>query len=154
MRAGFQTLTDSDKVNPQFFKALSPEALGELLGMAAVWDPLDRERLTRWASGTESVIAWDSVGDMRLLGRLVELVRQPGSSGQQPFQSIYVLVDPVIDTETDALRAQPILKLLVNDSTLLHLPYVAFKFFLPIELGASLLDTADPRSSSVSSQRR
>ncbi len=146
LRAGFQTLTDSDKVKPTFFKALSPDTCGELLSMAAAFaDPLDRARIARWASGSESVTAWDNVSDVRLLGRFAELIRQLGSSGQQPFQSICILVDPVIDTETDALRTQLILKLLVNDSMLFHLPYIAFKFFLPTELGTSLLATVDPR---------
>ena len=146
LRAGFQTLTDSDKVKPYFFKRLSPEVCSELLSMAAAFaDTVDQEQLARLMPGADDVKAWHKVGDMRLLSRFVELIRQLGFSGQQPFKSIYVLVDPAIDTETDAMRAQPLLRLLVNDSALLHLPYVAFKFFLPIELGASLLDAADPR---------
>jgi hypothetical protein len=143
LRAGIRVLADKDKIAPRFFDSLSHTDRGTLLSMARAFaDSVDLERLGQVLLVPEPKIQWDRAPHTRSLDEFVRLVRLLGPSDQQHFESVYVLVDPVIDADETGVLS--LLKQLANDGSLLRRPNLAFKFFLPKDVGAPLLVAVDP----------
>jgi len=80
-----------------------------------------------------------------MLNALAELVVQLGRSAERTYDSIYILVDRVDETTAGPQAGATLLKSLVGQRALLESPNVAFKFFLPFEVGEALRHTVDLR---------
>ena len=66
-----------------------------------------------------------------------------GASEKRRYESLYVLVDRVDETAAGVAGALPLLRSLVVKGGLLGSQRVAFKFFLPHDIGEQLLTAAE-----------
>ncbi len=142
LRAGMGALVLAHQDKPALFNALSPRARSELLSMAAEFAPADCETLRILIGGPEARTRWEKVTDIELIDHFVNLVKQLSPSSQRHYESVYVLVDPVVNAEIEAASA--LFRLLAGDAALLSRPGVAFKFFLPAAIAVPLRKAVDP----------
>jgi hypothetical protein len=78
---------------------------------------------------------WTSLSPREILHRFCRLIRAMG------WESVYVLLDRVDELAATADKVEGAVELLqplVADQPLLAMPHIAFKFFLPIEVGSAL----------------
>jgi hypothetical protein len=83
-------------------------------------------------------IDWHQLSPVELLGTLVEIILKLAAPGQQPFQSIYILVDRVDEAACGLPGAALMLHHLVSEGALLEMSRVAYKFFVPLQVMAEL----------------
>lgn len=141
VRAVLQTLADD--MPPAFFDPLPPTETALLLGLIAEFaSPVVRLKLARCVSGEAAAIPWNDLSAAEILTTLVGIVRRLGVSEKSCYEALYLLVDRADETEFGAAALLPILKPLIATGSLLNLPGLAFKFFLPVELGEQLLAAA------------
>jgi hypothetical protein len=138
VRAGLRVL--ADEVPPAFFDLLDEDQRGLLQGLAASFaDPLARMKLGRLTPAVAVQLKWEQFSPVELLDTFAQLVLQMGASERRRYESLYVLVDRVDETAAGAAGALSLLKPLAIEGALLGLPRVAFKFFLPHDIGEQLL---------------
>jgi len=141
VRAVLQTLADDTP--PAFFDPLPPTETALLLSLIAEFaNPVVRLKLARCVSGEATAIAWRDLSAAEILTTLVSIVQRLGASEKNCYEALYLLVDRADETEFGAAALLPILKPLIATGSLLNLPGLAFKFFLPVELGEQLLADA------------
>ncbi len=144
VRGGLRAL--ADEVPPAFFALLDEEQRGLLQSVAGCFaDPLARTKLGRLAPAAATEMPWEQFSPVELLDTFAGLVTQLGGSDKRRYESLYVLVDRVDETAAGMAGALPLLRSLVVEGALLGLPRVAFKFFLPRDIGEQLLTVAEVR---------
>ncbi len=142
VRAGLRVL--ADEVPPAFFALLDEDQCGLLQGLAASFaDPLARMKIGRFAPASPILMAWEQFSPIELLETFADLVLRLGASDKRRYESLYVLVDRVDETAVGAAGALPLLRSLVVKGGLLGSQRVAFKFFLPDDIGEQLLVGAE-----------
>jgi DNA-binding response OmpR family regulator len=112
-------------------------------------DPLTKLRLAPLLKAKAIVIPWDHLSPRELLETFARLVMRLGETALVRYQSLYILVDRVEETSLGAVGAVQILKPLVAEGPLLEASGVAFKFFLPTEVGQRLQEEASLRPDRV-----
>lgn len=107
-----------------------------LLGFANEFgDSVSQFQIATALAGTEARLDWESLSlqeILRTFSRLVLNMRR---------EAIYVLVDRVDEmreTADDPQMSVALLEPLVAEQSLLEMPHIAFKFFLPTEVGIAL----------------
>ena len=101
--------------------------------------------------GNESLdISLLSMSALEILTSLIKLLTQLGPSDKSHYEVIYVLIDRVDETELGPDAAVDVLKPLLSQKPLLEAPGIAFKFFLPLEVGECLQQTVGLRKDRVS----
>lgn len=93
---------------------------------------------------------WDRLSSRETLEIFADLVVQMG------YRAIYVLVDRVDEfpeTAGDVAKAVALLRPLVADQPLLEMKHVAFKFFLPTQVGEALREAVTVRTDRVPWQK-
>ena len=131
--------TLAEDVPPTYFDLLEEMDRALLMGYAAEFaDPISRLKLGRILPDEPVQLDWDALSPLEMLESLAELVIQLGQSPEARYQALYVLVDRVDETAAGPKAAVPLLKPLVSEGPLLQMAHVAFKFFLPIEVGEHL----------------
>lgn len=121
---------------------------GELLrGYAAEFaDPVTALRVARLLPDFEPTrLEWGALSSLETLHNFTELVTHLGKLPGTDYEAIYVLVDRVDETAAGYEAALPLLKPLVSEGTLLEMEHLAFKFFLPVEVGEQLRHTVSLR---------
>lgn len=141
VRVTLQTL--AEEVPPAFFDPLAPTEIALLLSLATTFaSPVVRLKLGQFVTGEAAAISWDDLSAVEILTTLVAIVQRLGVSEKSRYEAIYLLVDRADETELGEAALLPILKPLITAGNLLNLPGLAFKFFLPVELGEQLLAVA------------
>jgi hypothetical protein len=141
LRAGLRALVD--EAPPAFFSLLNDEQRSVLQGLAACFaDPYTQMKLAQLAPAAAIQLPWEQFSPVELLDVFADLVTQLGTSERHRYQAIYVLVDRVDETAAGPAGALALLKPLAIEGALLGIPHVAFKFFLPLDIGEQLLDAA------------
>lgn len=144
VRAGLRVLADD--VPPVFFSLLEEEERGLLQGLAAQFaDPLAGVKLGRWAPAEAITLEWKSFSPVELLDLFAGVVTRLGASERHRYESLYILVDRVDETALGAAGALPLLGPLAVEGALLGIRRVAFKFFLPQDIGEQLIAAAGVR---------
>ncbi len=144
VRAGLRVL--AEEVPPAFFSLLIGEPRGLLLGLAAAYaDPLTAAKLGRLAPADAIGLSWEQFTPVELLDAFAGLVTQLGANERRRYESLYILVDRADETAAGAAGALPLLRPLAVEGALLGIPHVAFKFFLPRDIGEQLLAAAEVR---------
>lgn len=143
VRAGLRAL--SDDVPPALFAPLDGEQRQMLQTLAAAFaDGKSVLRLARFAPAEPLTLNWDRFSPVELLELFADVVLQLGIE-KRHYESVYVLVDRVDETAAGPEGAVALLRSLVVQGGALGSPHVAFKFFLPREIGEQLLAAADIR---------
>jgi len=129
----------AEDVPPTYFDLLGEIERALLMGYASVFaDPISRLKLGQILPDEPIDLNWDALSPLETLQTLAGLVTQLGQSSEARYQALYVLVDRVDETSAGPEAAVALLKPLVSESPLLEMAHVAFKFFLPIEVGGQL----------------
>lgn len=102
-------------------------------------NPAVKHKLAQIIPGDFVQVDWNSFSPLETLAQLVRLVRQLGPSRERRFEAMYILVDRTDETPKGAAGALSLLQPLVADNVLLGVPGLAFKFFLPLDVGQPLL---------------
>jgi DNA-binding winged helix-turn-helix (wHTH) protein len=108
-------------------------------------DAISRLRLRAVLPHPPASIDWDSLSARETLEVISRLVTKLGRSSSDTYESVYVLVDRVDESAAGPKAAVPLLEPLVREGPLLEMPHMAFKFFLPIEVGQELRQTVNLR---------
>jgi DNA-binding winged helix-turn-helix (wHTH) protein len=112
-------------------------------------DPVSKLRLAPLLKAEAVAISWGHLSPRESMETFARLITKLGQTSQVRYQSLYVLVDRVEETPLGAPGAVRILQPLVADGPLLEASGVAFKFFLPIEVGQRLHEEASLRPDRV-----
>jgi DNA-binding winged helix-turn-helix (wHTH) protein len=78
---------------------------------------------------------WERLTARELLESIAAIVTHMGPQKDMRYDALYVLVDCVDETRVGADAAAALLEPLIRERSLLEMPNLAFKFFLPIEVG-------------------
>lgn len=136
-------------------KHASPERLESLKGQnrrvlatfaREFFDPATRSEDPLAVGNKAATWDWAGLSPKEILERFCQLVSALG------WDSVYILVDQVDETSTtagSAARSVDLLQPLVEEPTLLAMSHLAFKFFLPLEVGAELQDRVPIRQDRV-----
>ncbi len=144
LRAGLRALADD--VAPPSLDQLSEGDRALLQSMAEAFaDPIAQQKLALSAPAAVSQIRWERFEPSEALDAFASLVTRLGWSKRRRYESLYVLVDRVDETLAGAAGALPLLRPLIFEGGLLDIPHIAFKFFLPVEIGEQLLADAAVR---------
>jgi hypothetical protein len=136
-RATFKTLAND--VPPTYFDLLDQPERRLLMSYAVAFaDPLSQAKLAQIISAEPLQLNLAALSPLETLQTLANLVMQLGLSTEARYQALYILVDRVDETALGPQAAVPILKPLVSQGPLLETGGVAFKFFLPKEVGEQL----------------
>ena len=129
----------TEDVPSTYFDLLNPVDRGLLMGCAAEFaDPVSRLKLGQLLSAEPVSLNWQALSPLETLHLLGEMVTKLGQSPEARYQALYVLIDRVDETKTGSKAAVPLLKPLVSERPLLEASNVAFKFFIPVEVGERL----------------
>ncbi|MBN2005491.1 MAG: winged helix-turn-helix transcriptional regulator [Anaerolineae bacterium] len=129
----------ADEVPALLFDRLEEMDRGLLMGYAlAFGDPIAHLKLTKVIPDPPIQLDWEQLTPIETLTTLANLVVQLGDSAGKTYEAIYILVDCVDETSAGAQSAAALLYPLVNEQTVLETPHLAFKFFLPVEVGEAL----------------
>ena len=129
----------ANEVPAIYFDHLDEMERAFLAGYAqAFGDPISQLKLSQIIPAQPLSLNWDTLSPLETLSTLADLVVQLGQTKQNTYQSIYILVDCVDETSAGPQAAAALLQSLVSERTILEAPHVAFKFFLPLEVGRSL----------------
>jgi len=112
-------------------------------------DPFSGSRLLKLLNSDPLDIALGTLSALEILTFLVKFVTQLGESEINHYQVVYLLVDRVDESALGSEAAISILKPLINQKPLLEAPGIAFKFFIPLEVGLNLQKTVDIRTDRV-----
>ncbi len=135
----------ADFVPAIYFDHLGEMERGLLAGYAqAFGDPLAQLKLAQIIPAQPLQLNWDALSPLETLSTLSGLVVQLGQTKQNTYKSLYILVDGVDDTSA-GFHAAALLRPLVSERTVLETPHVAFKFFLPVQVGEALQQVVDLR---------
>jgi DNA-binding winged helix-turn-helix (wHTH) protein len=136
----------ADEVPPTYFDLLDEMERAMLGGYADTFaDPISHLKLGRIVPDKPVGLDWEALSPIETLGTLAELITRLGQSAESRYQAIYVLVDRVDETAAGPEAAMALLKPLVSEGPLLEMANVAFKFFLPIQVGEQLRQTVNLR---------
>lgn len=138
VRATLHTLAED--VPALYFDLLKDELERSLLmGYVEEFaDQFTRLKLARIVKNDPVELAWDRSSPREILETLANLVTQLGQSPEARYQSLYILVDRVDETAAGPQAAAPLLAPLVSEGPLLETARIAFKFFLPLQVGEQL----------------
>lgn len=135
-----------DDVPPTYFDNLEGIGRGLLMGYAAAFaDPISHVKLGQIIREKPITLDWNSLSPRETLATLAEMVCQLGQSTDAKYQALYILVDRVDESAAGPKAAVPLLKPLVIEGPLLEMSHLAFKFFLPIEVGEQLRQAVNLR---------
>ena len=127
------------EVPPTYFDLLKEMEQSLLLGYIVTFaDPISQARLRQILPGEPMMLDWGALSSSEMLSTLAGLVTQLGQSPESRYQALYVLVDRVDETSAGPEAAIQLLTPLVSAGPILEMSNVAFKFFLPIEVGEAL----------------
>jgi len=133
-----------------FFDFLEGEERTLLSAYAARFaDPVIQFKLARRLQGAHADLPLDGMSAVELLTQLAQLVARLGSSQDHGYEALYVLVDKVDESAAGAAAAISLLRPLVEEGALMVMPPVAFKFFLPVEVGERLREVVEVRTDKV-----
>ncbi len=113
--------------------------------MQSFADPISKVKLARIFQDAPLDINWQELSSVELLTTLAEIFVHLGQTPERTYQSLYILVDRVDETPAGPDIAGTLLEPLITDKVLLNAPNVAFKFFLPLEVGQNLHSIANLR---------
>jgi len=134
--------TLAEDVPPTYFDLLEGIDRSLLMGYVTRFaDPVTRLKLSRIVQEEAVQLSWDDLSPLETLETLTEIATHMGQSSDVRYQALYVLVDRVDETSAGPEAAVPLLRPLVSQGPLLEMAYLAFKFFLPIEVGEQLRQT-------------
>lgn len=137
----------AEDIPPDNLEALSETNRKLLIGFAQEFaDSVSRFQIASVIGDTGAELDWEGLSPQEILQSLARLVVNMGR------EAMYVLVDRVNEMPemaTDPKKPVALLKSLVADQPLLEMPNVAFKFFLPITVGAALQDSVPIRRDRV-----
>ena len=118
-------------------------------------DPLSKLKLRPALNTQPLLLPWEELSPAEMLGAIAQIPTQLGPAElakthadhkeEHHYQSLYILVDRVDETPGGSQAAVSILSPLLGDRLLLETPNVAFKFFLPAEVGQQLQEHIDLR---------
>ncbi len=134
-----------DEVPAIYFDHLDETGCRLMAGYAhAFGDPIAQLKLSQIIAAQPLQLDWDALSPLETLNTLSELVLKLGQTPQNTYKSLYILVDCVDETSLGP-QAAALLQPLVSERTVLETPHVAFKFFLPAEVGEALRGIVDLR---------
>ncbi len=137
-----------------YFDLLDDLERGILMGYIAEFgDPISRLKWERILATAPLALEWEKLSPSETLQTLSNLVVKLGRSPDATYQALYVLVDRVDETAAGPDAAVALLRPLVADRLLLETEHVAFKFFIPEEVGHSLEQVVDLRPDRVCIRR-
>jgi DNA-binding response OmpR family regulator len=116
--------------------------------MGAFADPLRCLSLSKRLE-TEGVpidLDWRRLTARELLETIATLIASMGPNEEMHYDALYILVDCVDETRAGPEAAVPLLEPLIRERPLLEMPKIAFKFFLPLDVGARLQQRVTLRS--------
>ncbi|HDQ73905.1 MAG TPA: winged helix family transcriptional regulator [Chloroflexi bacterium] len=129
----------AEDVPPTYFDLLTPRERGLLVSCARAFaDPISALALGEILSDEAIPLDWETFTPLETLNTVAQLVTRLGQSPDARYEALYILVDRVDETLAGPSAAIPLLAPLVSQGPLLETAHVAFKFFLPIEVGARL----------------
>ena len=129
----------AEDVPPTYFDLLEGMERALLMGYAVTFgDPISVLKLNQILPDQPIPLDWDALSPVETLETLARLVTRLGLSSDAKYQALYILVDRVDETVAGPRAAVPLLQPLVSEGPLLEMEHVAFKFFLPIEVGEEL----------------
>ncbi len=135
-----------DEVPAIYFDHLDEMERRLLAGYAQTFgDPVAQLKLSQIIVAQPFQLDWDALSPLETLSTLSGLVVKLGQTPQNTYKSLYVLVDCVDETSLGPQAAAALLQPLVGERTVLETPHVAFKFFLPAEVGEALRQIVDLR---------
>ncbi|MBN1878199.1 MAG: winged helix-turn-helix transcriptional regulator [Anaerolineae bacterium] len=135
-----------DEVPPIYFDHLDEMERRLMAGYAqAFGDPVAQLRLSQIITVQPLQLDWDALSPLETLSTLSGLVLKLGQTPQNTYKSLYILVDCVDETSLGPQKAAALLRPLVSERTVLETPHVAFKFFLPAEVGEALRQIVELR---------
>jgi hypothetical protein len=108
-------------------------------------DPISQLKMRAILKDDPANLAWEALSTVELLTALADVFIQLGQAPDRTYQSLYILVDRVDETSAGPESAAALLESLVTDKVLLSVPNIAFKFFLPLDVGQRLHTLADLR---------
>jgi hypothetical protein len=132
----------AEDVPATFFDILQDDERALLASYAARFaDPAARYKLTQRLRVAPPPLDLEGLSAVETLAELARLVTRLGQSPQRRYEALYVLVDRVDESAAGPDGALPFLRPLVEEGALMIMPRVAFKFFLPLEVGQALTAT-------------
>lgn len=138
--------TVAHEVPAIYFDHLDETERAILTGYAQTFgDPISQLKLSQVIPVQPFQPDWRGLSPLETLNILSGLVVKLGQTPQKTYQSLYILVDCVDETSAGPQAAVPLLQPLVSEPTVLETPHVAFKFFLPIQVGEALQQIVDLR---------
>ncbi len=133
-----------------YFDLLDDLDRGILMGYVAEFgDPISRLKWERILTTDPLALEWEKLSPSETLQTLANLVVKLGRTPDSTYQALYVLVDRVDETAAGPDAAVALLRPLVADRLLLETEHVAFKFFIPEEVGRRLEQVVDLRPDRV-----
>jgi DNA-binding response OmpR family regulator len=128
-----------EDVPSTYFDLLNEQERALLMSCAVEFAaPTSRLELSRILQVEPVSLEWSALSPLETLKTLAGLVVRLGQAPDARYQAMYVLVDRVDETSAGPEAAVSLLKPLVSQGPLLEMAHVAFKFFLPIEVGTQL----------------
>jgi len=148
MRAAVEAIAED--IPPDNLEALSQVDRELLMAFAREFgDPVSRFQIAAVIGSKSAALDWERLSSQEILRTCARLVAGMGR------EAIYVLVDRVDELPETAVAAEKsvaLMRPLVADQPLLEMPHIAFKFFLPIAMGAALQKSVPIRRDRVSVQ--
>jgi hypothetical protein len=145
MRCALKAIAED--IPPDNLESLSEMNRKLLMGFAQeLADSVSRFQIAAVIGDTGAELDWEGLSPQEILQSFAQLVVNMGR------EAIYVLVDRVDEMPemaTDPQKSVALLRSLVAHQPLLEMPNVAFKFFLPITVGAALQDSVTIRRDRV-----
>lgn len=142
------------EVPPTFYEHIIGTDRSVLMSYIAEFaDPRSQLELTKILSCQVQPLRWEAFSPLETLQTLAHLITKLGSSNDKNYQSLYILVDRVDETPLGIDHAHLLLKPLVSTGPLLETPHVAFKFFLPTEVGEKLRQEVKLRTDRICFQQ-
>ena len=142
-----QTLkTLVEEVPATYFDLLDEVERSLLVGYASAFaDPISKLKLSKILEDEPVNFNWQNLSSVEMLTSLAEIFVHLGQTPDRTYQSLYILIDRVDETSAGSDAAVDLLEPLISDKVLLETPNVAFKFFLPLEVGQILHQVANLR---------
>lgn len=135
-----------DEVPAIYFDHLDDMERSLLAGYVQFFgDPVAQLKLSQIITAQPQQLDWNVLSPLETLSTLSGLVVKLGQTPQNTYKSLYVLVDCVDETSLGPQAAAALLRPLVSERTVLETPHVAFKFFLPAEVGETLRQNVELR---------
>jgi hypothetical protein len=147
-RACLKTLIDD--VPAPYFDQLQTEERKLLATYAKQFaDPLTAIQLIKLVGNETLDLSLEKMSALEVLAYLVKLIKQLGSSQENHYEAVFILIDRVDETELGPDAAIGILKPLVIFSLSLASLGISVKSFLPLEVGEELQKHVELRDDRV-----